>query len=287
MFMAVGPVNPPRNAQAAETPRGGRSANSSPASRFALPAPTALALRQAGLEYLLFDDEAAARAVNRLIGEEAAPEGGKREKTPPPARRPPRARKEAVAGAEERGPEADDARKTAAPVDFPAAWRKLLHKTQQVPLPEGGGTVLWTYWELGQDLCAAPDPGRRELIGKILRELAHPPGTHRFWPPTLPPPPDGRDGEEPEACAAFFWEGARLLKSRAVIIMGSRALRALEPPPSLRALRPFGQGLHLGRRVIALPSPEIFVREPQRLPSLIEFLRPALTSFARKPASDL
>jgi hypothetical protein len=292
--------------------------------------PTAAALRQAGLEHLLFDDEAAARAAhgrerfhcekveplradlrehprretvagrtrfavrqafqseNAIVRENSAPEG----ETRSPARRPPRAGTRSEKGrpapesSERSEPAGDDTPKAGAPVDFPPAWRDLLHKTQRIPPPEDGGTVVWTYRELGRDLCAEPDPERRELIGNILRELAHPPGTHRFWPHALPAAssPDGQD-DEAESAAAFFWEGARLLKSRAVVIMGSSALRALDPPPHLRELKPFGQALHLGRRIIVLPSPEIFVREPQRLSGLIGFLRPALASFARRPAS--
>jgi hypothetical protein len=112
--------------------------------------------------------------------------------------------------------------------------------------------------------------------------LAHPPGTHSFWPLALP----GRGGdEELEANVPIFWEGVRLLHSRAVMIMGSQALRALDLPERMLALRPFQQVRHQGRLLIVLHSPDVLIQETRRLQALREFLRQALAPFAVKRPS--
>jgi hypothetical protein len=214
--------------------------------------PTALALKQAGLEYLLLD-EAQAQAVRGGAREaarrlEAPGVGAAAAQAAPAARTPARELREK---------------------DWPAAWRERLKKTRAAP-------VVWTYWELGRDLCVAPDPERRDLLRGLLQDLAHPPGTHCFWPLALPT----EDGEQPEANAPVFWEGVRLLRGRAVVIMGSQALAALALPDRMRELSPFQQVRHQGRLLIVLPSPDLLIRESRRMQALREFLRQALAPFA-------
>jgi hypothetical protein len=216
--------------------------------------PTALALKQAGLEYLLLD-EAQAQAVRGGVREAA------RQRESPGV----------GAAAAQAAPAVRAARMPAKELrekDWPAAWRERLEKTRAAP-------IIWTYWELGQDLCGAPDPQRRGLLRGLLQDLAHPPGTHCFWPLALP---EG-DGEQPEANAPVFWDGVRLLRGRAVVIMGSQALGALALPDRMLALRPFQQVRHQGRLLIVLPSPDLIIREAQRMQALREFLRRALAPF--------
>jgi hypothetical protein len=170
------------------------------------------------------------------------------------------------------------ARTTPAPVRdtqeiiWPAAWRERLKKTRFAP-------VIWTYWELGLDLCGTPDPQRRELLQELLRDLAHPSGTHSFWPPALPAQ-DGSGEHELEANAPVFWEGVRLLRSRAVMIMGTQALRVLALPDRMLALHPFQPIRYQGRLLILLPSPDELIHEARRMQTLREFLRQALAPFA-------
>ncbi|MDR2694862.1 MAG: hypothetical protein LBC79_00580, partial [Deltaproteobacteria bacterium] len=112
--------------------------------------PTLLALKQAGLEYLLLD-EARARAIR-----DGAPEAVRNARTEHSSRIPPR---EGALRAETGAPNAapDPAPDPAA---WPTVWRERLQKTRAAPL-------VWTYWELGGDLCIAPDPQRRDLLQAI------------------------------------------------------------------------------------------------------------------------
>jgi hypothetical protein len=221
-------------------------------------APTLLALKQAGLEYVLLDAEQAQEIRHKARGAErqpALPDVRPRAVQDPPAARmtpsPVRETRETV---------------------WPAVWRERLKKTRIAP-------VVWTYWELGLDLCGTPDPQRRDLLQELLRDLAHPPGTHSFWPPALPVR-DGSGEHELEANAPVFWEGVKLLRGRAVMIMGTQALHALDLPDRMRAMHPFQQLRHQGRLLIVLPPPEELIQEARRMQTLREFLRQALAPFA-------
>jgi hypothetical protein len=250
-------------------------------------APTVLALKQAGLEYLLFD-EAQAQAI-RGSGREAAvkpesPDSGRVVSRQPPSAQAARAPAGDMQLARDsqvlyQGAPPRPAAKTPHappnppnppnPADWPADWQERLKKTRPAP-------VVWTYWELGRDVSGVPDAKRRDLLQDLLKDLSHPPGTHSFWPLALP----GPDGEqELSANTPVFWEGVRLLQSRAVVVMGSKALYALALPAGMRELRPFRQVRHQGRQLIVLHSPDMLIQEPQRLQALGEFLRQALAPF--------
>jgi len=242
-------------------------------------APTRLALKQAGLEYLLFD-EAQARALREDMqeaAEQSASPGARAlasqtavaARTPQSPARDKGAKRDVQASPHERSPRLEKQPPTNAPdvALWPVDWRERLAKTRSAP-------VIWTYWELGRDLCGAPDPQRRELWQELLKDLAHPPGTHSFWPVALP----CRDGEL-KANAPVFWEGVRLLHSRAVMIMGPQVLRSLALPDNMLALRPFQQRRHQGSLLIVLPAPDMLIREKRRMQALREFVRQALASF--------
>jgi len=241
-------------------------------------APTLLALKQAGLEYLLVGE---AQALTIRNGEQEAarqpafPGVGPRAAKSSPAAR---ALRESAQDRQGKNPahalpceappclETQDA--APAPSKWPAAWQERLSKTRVAP-------VVWTYWELGLDVCGAADPKRRELLRELLTDLAHPPGTHSFWPVALP----GEGGLE--ANAPVFWEGVRLLRSRAVVVMGSQdLLRALALPDRLVAMRPFQQLRYKGRLLIVLPPPATLIQEARRIQGLREFLRRALAPFS-------
>ncbi|MDR0239003.1 MAG: hypothetical protein LBI88_02080 [Deltaproteobacteria bacterium] len=241
-------------------------------------APTLLALKQAGLEYLLFD-EAQARAIRGNMqdatGQSASPDVRvPAAQAPAPLRKPQQPPRETRATSDVQAPrvprpEAHAPERAPDAALWPAGWQERLAKTRSAP-------VVWTYWELGRDLCDAPDPQRRELLQALLNDLAHPPGTHSFWPMALP----GRDGNgELEANAPAFWGGVRLLRSRAVMVMGPQVLRSLDLPDGMLALRPFRQVRHQGCLLVVLPPPDVLIREKQRMQALREFLRQTLAPF--------
>jgi hypothetical protein len=235
--------------------------------------PALLALKQAGLEYLLFD-ETQAQAIRNGARETA------RQTALPDAR--PRVAQTSPAAQTTRDSRVAEAlpalRRTQNPdrdtgeIPLPAAWRELLAKTPVAP-------VVWTYWELGLDLCGTPAPKRRDLLQTLLQGLAYPVGTHSFWPAALPAQ-DEKGEQSLEASASFFWEGVKRLQGRVVLIMGEQALRALALPGRMPAMRPLQQYRHQGRLLIALHSPDILIQEPHRLEALLEFLRRTLAPFA-------
>lgn len=244
-------------------------------------APTALALKQAGMEYLLVDAAQAQAFRNGVREVTRQPESaGMRERVVKGLAEKKGDTESAVMRerASQDAPETQATQRKKPPqaapnlADWPAGWRERLQQTRPAP-------VIWTYWELGQDLCGAPDPNRRELLGKLLKDLAHPPGTHSFWPLALPRQ-DGDGEQELEANAPVFWEGVRLLRGRAVVLMGSTMLlRALALPEPMHKMRPFQQVRHEGRLLIVLSPPGMLVQETRRIQALREFLRQTLAPF--------
>ncbi|MBD5627538.1 MAG: hypothetical protein HDQ90_08710 [Desulfovibrio sp.] len=156
------------------------------------------------------------------------------------------------------------------------------------------GRVAWTYWALGQDLAAgaakdAPDGEeaqaravRRAFLARLLRDLAHPAGTHTFWPACLPQvlagaPQSG--GEAPFAAHAdAFWSGAAHLGCRAVIVMGSAAVRALGLPARSR---PLAQLRWLGQLVLVLWDVDALAGDEARYAPTLAFLRQGLAPAVR------
>ena len=155
------------------------------------------------------------------------------------------------------------------PDHWPRLWQERLAATHPAP-------VLWTYWALGEDLYGSPDPARRALLRRLLADLAHPTGTHCFWPAALPP---SRGQHDLEANTEVFWSGVDLLKARALVVLGSPAVAALKLPPRLQ---PFHQTRHNGRLVIVLRDPDILAREAHHYDAVREFLRQALAPFGRR-----
>lgn len=119
------------------------------------------------------------------------------------------------------------------PEAWPEIWQFQLHKTSP-------GLFAWTYWHLGEDLLAGkktqPDDisakeraTRSGIMRNILHELAHPAGTHTFWPPYL--------DASAQTSPILFWSGLHSLGCRGVIIFGSQAARFLIPRPGLKPLQ--------------------------------------------------
>ena len=114
--------------------------------------------------------------------------------------------------------------------------------------------MLWTYWNLGADLCDPQAPGRqerRQFLQRLLHDLGHPAGTHTFWPSCLPPDADALPSLQEQTGgyvpnADVFWSGARQLQARGVVVMEVETIRA--QPASSWLLRP-----NKGQMLLMLP----------------------------------
>lgn len=167
---------------------------------------------------------------------------------------------------------------------WPAPWQTRLEQARPAP-------VLWTYWNLGPDMCDPQTPGRlerRQFLQRLLQDLGHPAGTHTFWPSCLPPDPAALPVADaaaaPQGQNAYaanpdvFWSGATQLKARAVVVMGSAAARAVALPGGLR---PPQQIRHRGKLVWVLWDVDNLLKFDQRYASMLALLRDALRHFLR------
>ncbi|MFT3669925.1 MAG: hypothetical protein QM795_15455 [Pseudoxanthomonas sp.] len=164
---------------------------------------------------------------------------------------------------------------------WPSPWQARLQQTRP-------GPVLWTYWNLGPDLCDPQTPGRlerRQFLQRLLHDLGHPTGTHTFWPSCLPPDPDALPPAVPPmtengyaANADVFWSGAAQLRARGVVVMGSAAANAVALPSGLR---PPQQIRHRGRLVWVLWDVDNLLQFDQRYASMLALLREALRHILR------
>lgn len=164
---------------------------------------------------------------------------------------------------------------------WPAPWQARLKQTRP-------GPVLWTYWNLGPDLCNPQTPGRmerRQFLQRLLNDLGHPAGTHTFWPSCLPPDPAALPPAVPPmsdngfaANADVFWSGAAQLRARGVVVMGSAAANAVALPGGLR---PPQQIRHRGKLVWVLWDVDNLLQFDQRYASMLALLREALRHILR------
>lgn len=164
---------------------------------------------------------------------------------------------------------------------WPAPWQARLEQTRP-------GPILWTYWNLGPDLCDPQTPGRlerRQFLQRLLKDLGHPAGTHTFWPSCLPPDPAALPPAVPAmsdngfaANADVFWSGAAQLRARGVVVMGSAAANAVALPGGLR---PPQQIRHRGKLVWVLWDVDNLLQFDQRYASMLALLREALRHILR------
>ena len=218
---------------------------------------------------------------------QAVRQGGAPVASPAPAAPAPEQRRPARPQAAEQAPE------TAAPVRswrpppppvWPAAGQERLSRTRQ-------GRVVWTYWNLGPDLCEAQAPGKAQrsaFFRRLMQDLAYPAGTSTFWPaclpdpdamPASPAPAEGEDRPRYQPNADVFWSGVQALHARAVVVMGSVAARALGLPAGVRPLQ---QLRHRGTLVWVLWDVEFLLDEPQRYAAMLAFVRRALQQISRR-----
>lgn len=218
---------------------------------------------------------------------QAVRQGGAPVASPAPAAPAPEQRRPSRPQSAEQAPE------TAAPVRswrplpphvWPAVWQERLSRTRQ-------GRVVWTYWNLGPDLCEAQAPGKAQrsaFFRRLMQDLAYPAGTSTFWPaclpdpdamPASPAPAEGEDRPRYQPNADVFWSGVQALHARAVVVMGSVAARALGLPAGVRPLQ---QLRHRGTLVWVLWDVEFLLDEPQRYAAMLAFVRRALQQISRR-----
>ena len=218
---------------------------------------------------------------------QAVRQGGAPVASPAPAAPAPEQRRPARPQAAEQAPETASPVRSWRPLPpnvWPAVWQERLSRTRQ-------GRVVWTYWNLGPDLCEAQAPGKAQrsaFFRRLMQDLAYPAGTSTFWPACLPDPDamsaspapaEGEDRPRYQPNADVFWSGVQALHARAVVVMGSVAARALGLPAGVRPLQ---QLRHRGTLVWVLWDVEFLLDEPQRYAAMLAFVRRALQQISRR-----
>lgn len=218
---------------------------------------------------------------------QAVRQGGAPVASPAPAAPAPEQRRPSRPQAAEQAPETAASVRSWRPLPphvWPAVWQERLSRTRQ-------GRVVWTYWNLGPDLCEAQAPGKAQrsaFFRRLMQDLAYPAGTSTFWPaclpdpdvmPASPAPAEGEDRPRYQPNADVFWSGVQALHARAVVVMGSVAARALGLPAGVRPLQ---QLRHRGTLVWVLWDVEFLLDEPQRYAAMLAFVRRALQQISRR-----
>lgn len=152
--------------------------------------------------------------------------------------------------------------------EWPALWRERLKATRP-------GRVAWTYARLGQDLLGERTEGlddRRAFIGRLLRDMNHPVGTHTFWPVCLHE--EGAMKSAPE----IFWSGIALLGARFVMVLGEDAAASLALPSPLPV---FQQTVWRGVLISAFPGVDALLCDEANYAAMLSMVREKLRRFAR------
>jgi hypothetical protein len=100
---------------------------------------------------------------------------------------------------------------------YPPPWSHLW-KNLRPPY-----TMVWTYWQLAQDLGPASDRERTQLLKTILAKLCWPKGSVAFWPIS------SFDGHRHFPDHEIFWSGVQELQAQMVVVFGTAAFLALFP----------------------------------------------------------
>lgn len=155
--------------------------------------------------------------------------------------------------------------------NWPASWRERLGATRKA-------SFVWTYQELGQDLTSAGGPtqenpqaaekrfARGNFLRSIFRQLAFPPGSHSFWPVTMPETAAAANSLEHD----LFWSGIMELGCGCLIIFGSAAAKIALPDKAVKPLSTFRES---GVLALVLWDINGLVERPQKHAELLEYLR--------------
>lgn len=153
--------------------------------------------------------------------------------------------------------------------NWPQPWQQQLQKTKK-------GKLAWTYWNLGEDLAslnpndAQNKKKRSDCMRRFFKDLGFPAGTHTFWPPVLPQ-------YSVMANPDLFWSALRLLGTRAVVIMGSAAAKALLAEQSLKPMTAYARH---GQRVWVLWEIDTLANDESKYQRGLSFLKKVLINFS-------
>ncbi len=149
---------------------------------------------------------------------------------------------------------------------WPAPWQERFAQTKPA-------RVIWTYWNLGHDLCGESSAERRAFLKRILQDLKHPPGTHSFWPHTLP---DLSSPEQLQPNIPVFWSGVRQLGARVLVILGEGSAQKL----GYDAFdAPFKEFHKQGKLVILVKDMDMLMHNTKTYTTLMQYLRIQLRQY--------
>ncbi len=150
------------------------------------------------------------------------------------------------------------------PESWPENWQALFRRTKAAPL-------VWTYPELGLDLCGGSEESaeRSGALKALIAALQLRKGSSAFWPFALPE--GGAAADNP----AVFQSGLARLDCRAIILFGPDSL-ARAGFNSLKAM-PYQQSVVAGRLVIVLPSFASMLSDAGKKDTALAYLRSALS----------
>jgi hypothetical protein len=154
---------------------------------------------------------------------------------------------------------------------WPVSWQERFAATRR-------GRLVWTYRELGQDMCLKPDARRRDLFQRLIADLAHPPGTHTFFPVCLPRSCAQDDPPAVTHNAGIFWSALGELEARGVLVMGAEAVKILGLENDMHL---WSMARLRGFFVWRLPEADAVANDEKFYSTLLEFLRTALRDMGR------
>ncbi len=100
---------------------------------------------------------------------------------------------------------------------FSTLWTQYWNSVTKKP------KVIFTYYELGQDLTGNPDPARRSFFQQLMNRLTWPKGTCAFWPMAA----YHDNSHYPDE--SLFWRGAIKLMAGYMACFGEQALSVICP----------------------------------------------------------
>lgn len=158
---------------------------------------------------------------------------------------------------------------------FPPAWLKIAERCKIQPLAQGAKRipkVVWTYAGLEQDLLGIPNKARQNCIRSLIKDLAHPAGTHVFIPYSLVHE-DGLSRVEGEGNQTLFTALKEVVSPRVLLLFGSEARDALGISHN-KVLRPF-QLLRdeKGLLILQMHKPESLMEKPELYAQSLSFLQ--------------
>jgi len=138
-------------------------------------------------------------------------------------------------------------------LEYPSPWSGLWARLQP-PY-----TMVWTYWQLSEDLGAHSDARRRQMFRTILTKLGWPRGSVAFWPLSA----FDRNGHNLRL--DIFWSGVQFLQAQLVVVFGQPAFQTLFPD-----LAPcFGfTTTQDGLQIVHVPGPEDMLPDNREMKNL-------------------